>query len=163
MSDKVCDNRSVGVIISNSGGKIALLKRAKFPIRMAPPAGHNDDHGSPEQTAIDEVEEEIGLVIEPSDLIPTAIAERRMNNKCRREGGDHHVWWVYEVDQFLGDIDPDPEETQGAAWYSKKQLQRFADRTKAYKAGKIPEAEWEQNPGLEDVWIDFMRELGYIK
>ncbi|HSX32020.1 MAG TPA: NUDIX hydrolase [Candidatus Saccharimonadales bacterium] len=153
----------MGVIISNSGGKIALIKRANFPIRFAPPAGHIDDHGSPEQAAIDEAEEEIGLVIEPSDLMATPITERRVNNKCKREGGDHHVWWVYEADQFLGDIEADPTETQGAEWYSKKQLQRLADRTKAYKAGKIPESEWEQNPGLEEIWVDFMRELEYIK
>ena len=159
---KICDNTSVGVIIINSGGKVALLKRANFPIRIAPPAGHIDDHGSAVQAALDEVEEEIGLIIDPSDLMPTAISERRIDNPCSRTGGDHHVWTVYRAEQFLGDIDPDPEETQGAEWYSKKQLQRLADRTKDYKAGKIPESEWKENPGLEEVWLDFMLELGQV-
>ena len=98
---KICDNTSVGVIIRGSGGKYALLKRAKFPVGIAPVAGHIDDHGSPVQAALDEAEEELGLIIEPSDLMPTEIAARRVDNVCSREGGGHHIWSVYEAEQFL--------------------------------------------------------------
>ncbi len=159
---KICDHTSVGVIVKNIDDKFALLKRARGAVGMAPPAGHVDSHGSAAQAALDEVEEEIGLIIDPSDLRPTKIKGRKMANPCRREGGDYHVWTVYEAQQFLGDITPDPEETLGANWYSAKDLQAMAKRTKAYQKGRIPEEEWRDNPGLEEIWLDFLSELGYV-
>lgn len=161
--DKVCDHASVGVVVRNIDGEFALLKRARFPIGIAPAAGHIDEHGSPEQAALDEVEEELGLVIEPNDLIKTNINNRRINNRCRRADGDHHMWTVYEAEQFLGDISPDPIEAQDAGWYSAAQLQRLAKRTKARKAGKVTDEDWAANPGLEEIWLDFLTELGYVK
>jgi len=65
--ENLCDNKSVGVIVQNDGGDILLLHRARFPFGMAPPAGHIDDHGSPEQAAVTEVFEEVGLTL-PIDL-----------------------------------------------------------------------------------------------
>jgi 8-oxo-dGTP pyrophosphatase MutT (NUDIX family) len=159
---KICDNKSVGVIIERDG-KIALLKRAKFPIAIAPPAGHIDDHGSPEQAAIDEVNEELGLVIASVDLKPTAIANRRVENRCRREGGDHHFWWVFQADKTLGELKPSEDETQGAGWYTREELQELASRAKSLLAADAPQEDWQQNPGLEPVWLDFLSELGYVK
>lgn len=157
---KVCDHTSVGIVIRDSEGSFALLKRAKFPIRIAPVAGHIDDHGSPEQAAKDEVFEELGLTV--SDLTKTNINDRRVDNKCRREGGDYHNWTVYETTVEDTTLRPSEDETKGAGWYSQEQLQALADRTKAYQAGKIPEAEWAEIPGLEEVWVSFLGELGYI-
>jgi len=160
---KICDHTSVGVIITGKDGALALLKRALFPVGIAPPAGHIDDHGSAEQAAIDEVSEEIGLRIAIGDLKPTAVQNRRIDNQCRREDGTYHMWSVYEVTRWEGDIRPDPEETKGAAWYSHEQVQALADRTRLYQAGKIPEAEWQAEPGFEPIWLDFLMELGYVK
>lgn len=159
---KTCDNLSVGVVIRSPEGNHALLKRAKFPIGMAPVAGHIDEHGGPEIAAINEAWEEVGLTIAPDDLVVTAIKDRRVNNTCRRTGGDHHVWTVYEAARFSGDINPDPDETKGAEWYTPEQVQAFADRTKAFLAGEINPNDWEENPGLEDVWLAFYVELGYV-
>ena len=159
---KICDNKSAGVIIRDSQGRLALLTRAKFPSGIAPPAGHVDDHGSPEQTAIDEVSEEVGLRINPDDLKPTSIQQQRVMNRCSREGGDHHDWWVYEADKWDGDIVPDPDETKGARWYTPKEFQALAARTAAYRQGTVSDADWEASPGLEPVWFDFMQQLGYI-
>jgi 8-oxo-dGTP pyrophosphatase MutT (NUDIX family) len=160
---KHCDNKSVGVIIKNADGSFAFLERKLFPVGIAPPAGHVDDHGSFEQAAIDEVNEELGLVITRGNLRTTAINKRRINNPCRRIGGDHHVWSIYEVDQYKGELRPSPYETKGAGWYSARQLQELADRTKAFKAGKVTQSEWEADPGFEEVWLDFLTELGYAK
>jgi 8-oxo-dGTP pyrophosphatase MutT (NUDIX family) len=160
---KICDHTSVGVVIKNIDGNIALLERARGSVGMAPAAGHVDNHGSFAQAAVDEVQEEIGLIVAPEDLMPTKIADRRINNRCRRENGDHHLWTVYEVDQFVGDITPDPDETKGARWYPKAELQKLADRTKSYKQGKISDDDWRAAPGIEVVWLDFLTELGYVK
>src|ERR1019366_5810903 len=65
---KLCDNKSVGIIVRNPEGSFALLKRAYFPIGYAPVAGHVDDHGSVEQAAVDEVIEEIDLTVTVEDL-----------------------------------------------------------------------------------------------
>lgn len=163
MSTKLCDYTSVGTIIKDKQGRYALMKRAKFPIGIAPSAGHIDDHGTPEQAAITEVEEELGLIIEPADLQPTAIVRRRINNHCSRSNGDHHFWTVYAADKFSGDIRPDPTETKGAHWYTQDEIQALAERTRAFRAGNVPQADWEANPGLEEIWLDFLVELGYIQ
>src|SRR5215207_2812720 len=83
----MCDNRSVGVVVRNTAGMLALLTRRKFPIGIAPPAGHVDDHGNSEQAAIEEVSEEIGVTLALSGLKRTTIANRRVENVCRRPGG----------------------------------------------------------------------------
>jgi ADP-ribose pyrophosphatase YjhB (NUDIX family) len=161
---KQCDHMSVGVVIKNSNGDMVLIERAFFPPGFAPPAGHVDDHGSPEQAAVDEVREETGLHVSASDLQKTAIAGRRMDtNKCSRPGGDYHVWTVYEVTKFTGDIQADPTETKGAGWYSPTQVQALADQTKDLRAGKIVADDWDADPGIEDIWLGFLTELGYVR
>jgi NUDIX domain len=70
---KQCDNTSVGVVIRDAEGRFALLKRAKFPVGIAPAAGHIDDHGSPEQAALDEVREELGIVLTLDELKKPAL------------------------------------------------------------------------------------------
>lgn len=160
---KECDNRSVGVIINNSDGEIVLLKRARFPVGYAPPAGHVDDHGSAEQAAVDEVEEEVGLHISLGGLVATVIQERTVQNTCRRPGGDHHVWDVFMTEEFDGELTPNFDEAKTADWYDEAQLQELAQRTRAYQAGEIDEAEWEKNPGLEEIWLDFLTELDYVE
>ncbi len=159
---KNCDNMSVGVIISNHEGELALLKRARFPVGIAPPAGHVDEHGTPEQAALEEVQEELGLIIAAFGLRKTIIQGRRVNNQCRRLGGDHHTWWIYEANDYTGELRPSPDETKGASWHDQSQLQQLADRTKQFRAGVLGAEEWEANPGLEEVWLDFFVELGYI-
>jgi 8-oxo-dGTP pyrophosphatase MutT (NUDIX family) len=163
---KVCDNKSVGVIIQNPEGELALLKRARFPIGYAPPAGHADladEHATIEQAALDEVHEEVGLTIAVGGLRKSIIDERRVDNQCRREGGSFHEWTVYEADEYTGDIMPDPDETAGAAWYGYGAVQALADRTKAYRAGQVDQDDWATNPGIEPIWLDFLVELGYVE
>jgi 8-oxo-dGTP pyrophosphatase MutT (NUDIX family) len=157
---KVCDHTSVGIVIRDSEGRFALLKRAKFPIGIAPVAGHIDDHGSPERAAKDEVSEELGLTV--LDLAKTNVYDRRVDNKCRRAGGDYHNWYLFTVTVDDTKLYPSEDETKGAAWYDLGQLQALADRTKSYRIGEVSEADWSDSPGLEEVWAHFLHELGYI-
>lgn len=156
-----CDHTSVGVVVRDQAGRFALLKRAKFPIGIAPPAGHIDDHGSAEQAAEDEVYEELGIVVEGL-LQRTTIYDRKVENQCRREGGSYHRWYVFEATVEQTELLPSPDETKGANWYIRDDLQALANRTAVYHESKITQAEWEGNPGLEEVWIPFLHELGYI-
>lgn len=166
MSEKLvpdCDNKSVGLVIEDGDGSVALLKRARFPIGFAPPAGHEDDHGSPELTAVEEAYEELGLRLAVGSLIRTIIANRRVDNSCRRPGGDHHMWTVFMANTFDGTITPSVDEAKEAGWYNYATLQKLADRTRAYQARLLSEDEWQANPGLEEIWLDFFVELGYVK
>jgi 8-oxo-dGTP pyrophosphatase MutT (NUDIX family) len=162
VTPQICDNKSVGVIIENDSGAFALLRRARFPIGIAPPAGHLDSHGSLELAAVNEAREESGLIISVGGLKRTAIYERRVNNQCRRLGGDHHDWTVFETDQFGGELQPSPDEAKSAGWYDPPLLQELADRTRAFQAGQISPEDWVANPGLEEIWADFFHELGYV-
>jgi 8-oxo-dGTP pyrophosphatase MutT (NUDIX family) len=159
---KLCDNKSVGIVVRNAEGSIALLKRARFPFGYAPVAGHIDDHGTARQAAVDETNEEIGLTIMAANLQPTAIANTRFNNHCRRRGGTFHDWWVFTVNTFSGSITPSVEETKGADWYSIQEVQQLADRTTDYHAQLIAQQDWDADPGLEDVWIEILRRLDII-
>ena len=130
---------------------------------MAPPAGHIDDHGSPEQAAVDEVREEVGLNLTTSQLAKTAITGRHIENICRRPGGTHHEWTVFEASVGDEKMYPDPDETEGAIWIDMLSLRALAERGRQYRAGTIADDDWNNSPGLEPVWIDFLEETGHIK
>ena len=57
-----CDNTSVGMIVRNDKDELLLIERKNEPYGFAPPAGHVDDHGSFEDAARAELEEEVGSV-----------------------------------------------------------------------------------------------------
>lgn len=159
MTERICDNKSVGVIVSNEKDEILLLNRAKFPFGLAAPAGHIDDHGSPETAAVTEVFEEVGLVIAKSSL--EKVIEDRLvdDNICRRQGGDYHVWNVYKAKCIGQSTKASEDETLGLGWYSMDGLQELADstRSKRYK-NTVAGAQI-----LELVWLDFFTELGYVE
>ena len=153
--DKHCDNKSVGVIVRNQENELLLINRAKFPYGWASPAGHVDEHGTAEETAVAELKEETGLEISASALVKV-IDNRRIDNKCRRLGGDHHYWTVFMVDaptkiQFANN----PDEVRDMAWFSKAKLEELAAQTRAIAN---PE-EKHRSHILEQIWLDFFVEL----
>src|SRR5579872_3721749 len=91
---KHCDNRSVGVIVTDRDGRYLVFDRNTFPPGAAACAGHVDDHGSDEDAARGEVLEEVGLTV--NVLVPLAAGWR--DNPCRRSPGPKgrgHEWVVY--------------------------------------------------------------------
>jgi ADP-ribose pyrophosphatase YjhB (NUDIX family) len=87
-----CDHTSVGVLVWH-GESLLLIERKNFPFGFAPPAGHVDDHGSYEEAARIELEEEVGLHATSISL----VIEGRKQNPCRRVGGNWHYWKVFEA------------------------------------------------------------------
>lgn len=153
---KVCDNKSVGMIIRNDG-RLLLIERRKPPFGFAPPAGHVDDKGSFENAAKEEVEEEVGLIAKVIKL----VAEGRKNNRCRREGGSWHYWKVYEV-ETEGELKRSEDETKQAGWFSVDEIKFLTERTQDYLVGKISEDEWQESPGIEPVWAEWFQQLEII-
>lgn len=153
---KVCDNKSVGMIIKRDN-KILLIERKKPPFGFAPPAGHVDDKGSFENAAKEEVKEEVGLTSKKITL----LAEDRKENPCRRKGGAWHYWKIYQV-EAEGEINRSEDETKQAGWFSDGQIKTLAKRTEKFLTGNISPEEWQKSPGIEPVWCDWFRELGIL-
>lgn len=153
---KKCDNKSVGMIVYK-GDELLLIERMKKPFGFAPPAGHVDDHGSFEDAAREELEEEVGLQTKKLEL----IAEGRKENACRRKGGNYHYWKIYRA-MADGEVHRSIEETKQVDWYSKEQLASLAEKTEKYLDGGITDSEWEERPGLEPVWYEWLKELRII-
>lgn len=156
MSNKVCDHKSVGIIVKREN-KILFIERKKPPYGFAPPAGHVDNKGSFENAAKEELKEEVGLTT--TDLIP--LIEGRKNNPCRRKNGSWHYWKIYKA-KTKGKVERSESETKQVKWLKLKEIKSLAKKTNQYLKGKIDQEEWEQNPGLEPVWLEWFKELKFI-
>jgi len=150
---KVCDNKSVGMLVWKND-ELLLIERRKPPFGFAPPAGHVDNDALFEVAAKRELQEEVGLETERIEL----VAEGRKENKCRREGGSWHYWKIYHV-QVSGSLKRSEEETKQAHFYNKNTLATLSERTEQYLRGEILEKDWETSPGLEPVWYEWLKEL----
>lgn len=150
---KICDHTSVGMIVKKDG-KILLIERAKFPKGFACPAGHVDSDPDYETSARRELKEEVGL--DATDL--KLLIDKREENPCRREGGTWHHWKIYEV-LANGDVERSENETKKAGWYSMEEIKALGEKTERYLKGEMPEEEWNANPGLEPVWMEWFKEL----
>ncbi|MEU8272624.1 hypothetical protein AB0B89_36430, partial [Sphaerisporangium sp. NPDC049002] len=61
-----------------------------------------------------------------------------------------------------GDLNPSTRETRDVRWLTAAQLQELADRTVAYARGSISTAEFEANPGMEPVWVQWYVAAGVV-
>lgn len=152
-----CNNTSVGILVERAGS-LLLIERAKYPHGFAPPAGHVEDTESYEQAAGRELAEEVGLAVSGLRL---ALPLRRIGNRCRRPGGDHHHWQVYAA-ATSGELVRSVDETRSVRWADREGLKALADRTHSYLSGAVAEPEWQRAPGLEPVWAVLLTELGWI-
>ena len=155
--EAICDNKSVGVIIRNTQNKVLLIDRARFPFGLAAPAGHIDEHGSEAQTAIQEVFEEVGLML-PLVGLRKVISSRRIENTCRRLGGDYHDWTVFMADGITGTPVSNNDEIINSNWYSPRELQVLADKSVSFKGIQIEKGQQL----LEPIWLGFLSELGIV-
>jgi ADP-ribose pyrophosphatase YjhB (NUDIX family) len=153
MSDKVCDHTSVGMLVWDNN-KLLLIERKKFPFGFAPPAGHVDGDPTYEVAAKRELREEAGL--ETVSLEP--VLDKDKSNPCRRKDGTWHHWTVYNV-TTKGELKRSEEETKQIGWFSVAEVQALAERTEGYLQGKISDEAWRQQPGLEPVWYEHLKDL----
>ncbi|MFD8316241.1 NUDIX hydrolase [Kitasatospora purpeofusca] len=158
---KSCDNTSVGVIITDHQGRYLMFDRATFPVGAAPAAGHFDNHGGAQAAGRVEVEEELGLTV--TSL--TRVTGGWRDNPCRRRPGalgTGHNWTVYQA-TVTGDLTPSARETKNVRWIAPDALQELADRTIAYAQGRLTDAEFEAQPGVEPVWMQWLADIAAIK
>ncbi|MFA5052480.1 MAG: NUDIX domain-containing protein [Parcubacteria group bacterium] len=152
-----CDHKSVGMLVWKND-RLLLIERKRFPFGFAPPAGHVDGDGDDfESAAKRELQEEVGLIGNDIKL----LTEGRKENHCRREDGNWHYWKIYEVNTN-GEIKASEEETKQVGFYDKDELNLLALKTEKYLKGQISREDWEQNPGIEPVWCEWLKELKII-
>jgi 8-oxo-dGTP pyrophosphatase MutT (NUDIX family) len=153
-----CDSTSVGAVIRDAEGRVLTFRRATPPPGIAGPAGHVDDHGTPEQAIVDEVREEVGLTVVSYEQ----IASEQRSGACRRMGGElGHWWWLFEV-RAEGELAPSWRETRDAAWRSPSELQQLAERTIAFARGRVGVGEFATDPGVEPVWVRWFDLAGVV-
>lgn len=155
MNMERCDHKSVGVIVENEFDEILLLSRARYPFGWAAPAGHVDVHGGIEQTAVDEVSEETGVVVSIGAL-EKVIDGLRIFNKCRRPGGDFHDWTVYKARVRSQELQQNLEEVIESRWVSRQVLAELALASSQHT--EVEQGEWR----FEPIWQRFFEQAGYI-
>ncbi|MFB7014030.1 MULTISPECIES: NUDIX domain-containing protein [unclassified Streptomyces] len=156
----MCDNTSVGIVITDRQDRYLMFDRATFPAGAAPAAGHIDDHGSAEDAGRTEVEEELGLTV----TTLTRVTGGWRANPCRRRPGTRgtgHDWTVYQA-TVTGDLTPSTRETKNVRWIAPDSLQELADRTVAHAQGRVTDAEFEAAPGIEPVWMQWLADIAAI-
>jgi len=169
---KTCDNKSVGIIVWKDG-KLLMIERKKYPFGFALPAGHQDGD-LPEKTAAKELSEEVGLIAEKLEK----KLEISFKNPCRREGGTHHAWTIFEAILWYGELKPSDEETKKVFWADNQaissQVAKFEEFMgkvgMAIDSEKLPEITklfsenelWKESPGLEPVMYFIFKDLGII-
>ena len=178
MSTKICDNTSVGQIIRN-GKKIAVIERINYPEAYALPAGHVDGDRSFTAAMLREIEEEAGLLVEENK----SVFKEDIDNPCKRTGGTHHLWEVYEALRWSGILKAG-SDARKARWFSAEELKKIAERTEYFMKkygipydhvgeltiaifGKNPEdkatdPEWKKEMGLEPVWYYILKKLEVV-
>jgi isopentenyldiphosphate isomerase len=157
----VCNHTSVGILVFNESpaeqSKLLLIKRRRPPLGFAPVAGHVDQPLTHFNMARWRLHHEVGL--EASELVE--LLHMRLKNKCRMPDGDWHIWRIFKA-HALGSVQPNAEEAEFVGWYTKEEIAALGARTQLYKSGQLSDAEWKNNPGLQEVWQDLFRQIGIL-
>ena len=169
---KTCDHTSVGIIVRNPQGDVAVIKRKNFPVAYALPAGHCDGD-SYEEAVVREAKEEIGIAI----LSQRKVFEGNFCNPCRRDGESHHDWQIFEAEGWDGEPVAG-SDAQELIWLSELSIVALATRTwritqrygfqgldsHAHLIGLLnADPQWQQSPGLELIWCIMLTRIGMIR
>lgn len=169
---KICDNTSGGILIYK-GQDLLMIERKRNNFGMAIPAGHLDGDASGAGT-LRELEEETGL---SADDLALRI-EKTLPNPCKREGGTHHAWSIFEATRWRGDIRPSASEVKSYFWASPKKIKELSQKLEDFaREKKISLSEdnlsslvketnedpsWISHPGLEPPMYFLFKELNII-
>src|SRR3989344_1517777 len=169
---KICDNTSVGILLWRDD-KLLMIERKKYNFGFAIPAGHQDGDDAV-TTAKKELEEEIGLIAD--ELKEKLVLE--LPNPCKREGGTHHQWHIFEAQNSHGEIKPSEEETKSYIWAETSTLKVLARNLEEFckrinvplQVSNLPkivqatngDPTWAEKPGLEPPMYFLFQRLGII-
>lgn len=169
---KVCDNKSVGILVWRNG-KLLMIWRKKYNFGVAAPAGHEDGY-SPAAAARKELKEEVGLTAKKL----RKLLEIKLNNPCGRAHNQFHVWTFFEASRWSGKVKRSKDETKKYFWATPKDIRRLTDKFEGFARHKqMPltpknlrriqiaanhSRSWKKNPGLEPPMYFPFKKLGII-
>jgi 8-oxo-dGTP pyrophosphatase MutT (NUDIX family) len=159
MTIEPCNNTSVGIIVKRNEC-LLMIERRRPPYGWAAPAGHVDDGESYIEAARRELMEEVGLSAGPNTL--TLVAGGTYGNRCRRPGGTHHRWEVFETYRDQSDPVRNQDEVRAMAWMTLPEIASLARLCRSHLNRNAGPDEWRDYPGLEPIWLEFFTDLGYV-
>ncbi len=112
-------------------GQVLLVRRGDNGV-WALPGGAAELGGSFARTAVDELREETGLVVDPADLVPVACFSEAERHTLHYPNGDlaHYFSMCFLVRRWEGGLRPDGEETLELRFADLEDLPRpFEDST----------------------------------
>jgi len=120
-------HRSAHVLVANSKKEIFLQKRAKTMLTLPgfyenSAAGQVDSGDSVEQTALQELEEELGIKAKPQDLID--LGDFHYVNKYRADWMDNEIARLYLL-HYDGGITIDKDEIEEGSFRSIADIKRM--------------------------------------
>ncbi len=168
---KICDNTSAATIVKDGNGRILMIERKKYNPGFALPAGHQDGN-TPEDAARRELSEEVGLKAGKMKIVFT----RDLPNPCKREGGSHHFWTVFEIEDWSGEVRSSEDEVKKYLWADSTAISEMArklenfmvqnnlsfDDFPALVRASNESEEWKADPGLEPAMYPIFKTLGLI-
>lgn len=131
------------MLIRDNEGLLLMIERKKYNPGYALPAGHQDGD-DPLATATKETQEEVGLTINKLEEKITKL----LQNPCKREGGTHHIWKIFEVSEWSGEIKTSPDEVKTYVWADQKTIAKWAELLKQFADLKQISLEEETLPEL---------------
>jgi ADP-ribose pyrophosphatase YjhB (NUDIX family) len=100
------------IAVQREDGQVLLVRRGDNGV-WALPGGAAEIGGSFAKTAVDELREETGLLVDPADLIPVACFSDAERHTLHYPNGDlaHYFSMCFLVRKWEGEMRPDGEET----------------------------------------------------
>lgn len=169
---KKCDNKCAGMWFEKDG-KVLMIERKKYNPGWALPAGHLDGD-TPEEAAIKESGEEVGLVIAKMHK----ELQLTLPNTCKRDDGTHHEWHIFRIEEWSGELKASPDEVLKIEWKSREDVVDLMKKLQDFVSGyglsltlsDLPEIvaktnlddSWKKSPGLEPPMYFLFKELEEI-
>ncbi|MEK7520834.1 MAG: NUDIX hydrolase [Patescibacteria group bacterium] len=114
--------KSVGMIVKNKDGEIALLDRRKEVLGWACPAGHIDSEEGAEVWRDRELAEETGIAVRGEMAL---VLHADINNACKR-GFDEHEWFIYAAEAESDRLElKEPENHKGIGWFKPEEIRHL--------------------------------------
>jgi hypothetical protein len=159
-----CDGTSVGVLISrhdHDQGPRWLVFDRPDGTGTAMVTGHGTDHGNLIDAAHDEVRYQVGLTVTSLRRVSGGWRDNRCDRPTPLGAEIGHLWSVYQA-TVTGVLTPSPREARAPRWVTGAQLLELADRSAAYAHGRLTPSQWIAEPGLEAVWVMWLRDADII-
>lgn len=114
MKDRYLSIVDVYVLLQRDDGKVLLLERANTGYadgQLCPPSGHLEAGETVADGAIREAKEEVGVLIEPSDLRFTHVIHYRSPE------GQARIGFFFTTSNWCGDpVNQEPHKCAGLLW-----------------------------------------------